>query len=278
MALVTLISVTNLVVLVAAYVQTPGGLVFTGNLGYGEDGAQHELWARQMWQHGRFPNLLTAEPTPKGWFFSPLEWLEGGLRALTELPYPVVTALVGLACTPVFAWGLVRLARRAGIRWPCSAAVVAAFAGGFGPLLQWAHDLGAPGVSAPLVHAAVSASGDATPAAAGIGAYQLLVVVVLLGLVAGVDGDRRGFPAAGIAFAVLASIYPFYTPVLGVDRVASLLLWSRRLGRGPTRRGWRGCSCRPRSRRSITWCCRASTPSSPGSRRSTTCRCCRRRC
>jgi hypothetical protein len=234
MAAGTTVTLALVVLLALAYARTRAGLVFTGNLAYGEDGAQHELWARQMWAHGRFPNLLTPEHVGRGWFFSPLEWAYGGLRALTTVPYAVVTAAVALVCTPFVVLGLIRLARRAAIPWPRTTAVLAVFAGGLGPIVAWAHDLGLPGLGSAVVHAAVSASGDATPAAAGIGPYQLLVVVALLGVARGGDGDDRGFRTAGLAFAGLAAVYPFYTPVLAVAFGIVVVSWHRRRGRGAT--------------------------------------------
>ena len=77
--------------------ETPG-LHFTGNLTYPEDIAQHEAWASEMAAHLRYQNLLTPEPTGRGWFFSPLELCFGVIQRATGIPYMVLRTGLVLLC------------------------------------------------------------------------------------------------------------------------------------------------------------------------------------
>ena len=73
---------------VAGYVL--GGSSFTGTPTppkYAADFAQHELWAKEMAEHGRFlVNFLTPERTAHGWFFSPLEFVLGVAERASGVP------------------------------------------------------------------------------------------------------------------------------------------------------------------------------------------------
>jgi hypothetical protein len=230
------IQLVELAMLAGGYIWRPKGSVFTGNVWYAEDGAQHEMWAREMWVHVFARNLLTPQPTSRSWFFSPLEWFYGGLRAITNVPYPVVTAVLGTLCVIPFVLGLIHLAWQTGVKRARICAVVAVFAGGFAPLVAGLRNLGLLHVNGDVLHQALSVSSDATPGAVGLGVNQLLIVAVLVGLAWGAAGRMKGFALAGIALAATAAVYPFYAPTLGVVTVVCLVLWRGSLGRERTTR------------------------------------------
>jgi hypothetical protein len=101
-----------------------------------------------MARHGRFlVNLLTPERTPHGWFFSPLEFALGLAERVTGLSYGVLNVVLALLAAPALAFGLVALARRAGLGRPLVPLHVALLAGSFQPLVLGLHRLGIPGWS-----------------------------------------------------------------------------------------------------------------------------------
>src|SRR5215468_10953962 len=102
----------------AGYLLAPPGWHFIGPSFYAEDAAQHEAWAAEMRTHLRYQNLLTPEPTPRGWFVSPLELVLGLAQRATALPYTVLVNALWLACAPALACGLMTVARRAGLSRP----------------------------------------------------------------------------------------------------------------------------------------------------------------
>jgi hypothetical protein len=212
------------------YLLAPAGLEFTGAPTYAEDAAQHEAFAAEMAMHLRYQNLLTPEPTPRGWFFNPLELTVGLAQRATALPYTVLANGLNLACAPVLAIGLMTLARRAGLSCSGGVAGVALLAGSFGPLVIWTAKLaGIPGDGTTLQ----SAGGDATPIFAGVTLYLMLVAFVLVALpVTSARDPARGFRLAGGPLFTLAAIYPFFIPTLGLTAGFCAMLWAKR-------RGWR---------------------------------------
>jgi hypothetical protein len=219
----------------AGYLLEPPGLHFTGAPTYAEDIAQHEAWAAEMAAHLRYQNLLTPEPTPRGWFFNPLELVLGLAQRATGLPYMVPGHALWLACAPALAFGLMTVARRAGLGRPGLAAVIALLAGSFAPLVHAAAMIG-------LVHGNVwtvrSVGGDATPIFAGPSPYLLLAVLTLVALPLGDTRDpARGFRLAGIALFALAAVYPFFIPTLGLTAGFCALVWAKQWGWRPILRG-----------------------------------------
>jgi len=224
----------------AGYLLEPPGLHFTGASTYAEDIAQHEAWAAEMAAHLRYQNLLTPEPTPRGWFFSPLELVLGLAQKVTALPYMLLANALWLACAPALAFALMTVARRAGLGRPGLAAVIALLAGSFAPLVHGAAMIGLMHGNAATVR---SVGGDATPIFAGPSPYLLLATLVLVALpVSAPQNPARGFRLAGIPMFVLAAIYPFFIPTLWLTAGFCALLWARRWGWRPMLRGiaWLG--------------------------------------
>jgi hypothetical protein len=209
-AAVAVVVVASVTPTLAGYLAAPSGWKFTGAIGYGEDLAQHEVWAEQMAQHGRYlVNVLTPEPTRSGWFFSPFELVMGLLERVTGLPYAVINAGLAIATIPLLTWGLLTLARRAGISPPGPAVVLALVAGSFAPVAVAASNLlGLPG-DKPIW---LAYSGDATPAVAGVWIYLTLAVLTLVALTD--EHVVRGFRRAGAILFVLGAVYPFFLPTL----------------------------------------------------------------
>jgi hypothetical protein len=215
----------------AGFLLEPAGLHFTGALTYPEDIAQHEAWASEMAAHLRYQNLLTPEPTARGWLFNPLELCFGLIKQATGIPYMVLWTGLGLLSAPPLAFGLITMARRAGLRRPGVAATVALLAGSFAPFERLAVMLG-------LVHSTTGTvqeiAGDATPTFVGaFGAYFYLslVVLVLVALPLGTAADAaRGFRFAGVPLSVLAMVWPFFVPTLGLTAILCALLWARSRG------------------------------------------------
>ena len=217
----------------AGYLLAPAGMHFTGAPVYNEDRAQHETWARQMAAHGRFQNVLTPEPTPRGWFVSPLDLLFG-LMARVGIPIPVTTRLLDLACAPFLAFALMTLARRAGVPRPGLAAVVSLLAGSLAPLLRVATLVGIP----VDLRTARLVGADATPVFALPGPYLLLAVLFLLALPTGESGDEaRGFRLAGGPLFLLALVFPFFVPVLWITAALGALFRARLRGSSRTTKG-----------------------------------------
>jgi hypothetical protein len=191
------------------YFLAPSGWTFTGAPTDAADWAQHELWAKEMAQHGRFlVNLLTPETTPTGWFLNPFEMLLGLVVAATHIPYPVVYRLSGVLVIPVLAWALATLARRAGLARPWPAVLVALLAGSLAP---WGMALGHVGIHVLREEWTVY-GGDATPAFAGVWVYLTLVALALVALLR--DDLVSAFRRAGAIVLVLGAIYPFFLPVM----------------------------------------------------------------
>lgn len=214
--------------ILAGYMFEPPGQHFTGAATYAEDLAQHEAWAAEMAAHLRYQNLFTPEPTPRGWFFTPLELLLGLFQKATGFPYMMLGLILGLVCSPLLAFSLMTMARRAGVGRPGVAAVSALLAGSFAPIVDGAARIG-------LVHGnpskIIGVGGDATPIFAGPSLYLLLSIVVLVALPLGdVQDPSRGFRFAGIALLPLAAIYPFFIPTLWLTAGFCALLWSKRWG------------------------------------------------
>jgi hypothetical protein len=211
------------------YVLEPPGLHFTGAPTYPEDVAQHEAWAAQMSAHLFYQNLLTPEPTPRGWFFSPLDMVVGFIQRITGLPYMVVGNAVWLASAPGLAFSLMTLARRAGLNWPGIAAIIALLAGTFAP---WVHGAAMIGLAYGQLALVQSVGGDATPIVAGPSPYLLFAVLGLIVLPkASAQNSAHGFRTAALAWVSLAAIYPFFIPTLWLTAGFCALLWS-------TQRGW----------------------------------------
>jgi hypothetical protein len=210
------------------YLLAPPGLHFTGAAVYAEDAAQHEAWATEMASHLRYQNLLTPEPTPRGWLIHPLDLFLGLLMRATGLPYMLLAKLFALALVPVLALGLLTLARRAGTPSPGIVAVIALLAGSFAPIAIGAARLGLVHGNLALVR---SVGGDATPMFTGAGLYLMLAVFVLIALPTGDAVDpTRGFRRAGVVLFALGTIYPFFVPVLWLTACFCALLWVKRWG------------------------------------------------
>ena len=214
------------------------GRSFTGTptpAKYAADFAQHELWASQMAQHGRFlVNLLTPERTPHGWFFSPLEFVLGVVQRASGLPYGVLNLVLALLAAPVLAVALVSLARRAGLDRPLVPLVVALCAGSFQPLVLAIHRLGVPGWS----HLS-GVGGGTSPLSAGAWPYLPLAVLTLV-LLAPVSYNRSGQPFRRAAVALFAEgcIYPFFVPTLWLTGALYAFLAARREGWRSVRGGF----------------------------------------
>ena len=211
------------------YLVKPRGLQFTGALVYPSDIAQHEAWASEMATHLTYQNLLTPEPTPRGFFLNPLDLGFGLIQRATGMPYMVLRTGLGVTCAPALAFALMHLARRAGLCRPGVAAVIALLAGSFAPLVDGAVKLGLIHKSTGLVELI---GGDATPTFIGptTGAYIYLLVAILV-LVAIPRGDAedpgRGFRLAGAALAIMAIVYPFFVPMLWLTAILCALLWAK---------------------------------------------------
>ena len=211
---------------------------------YNEDTAQHEAWARQMAAHGRFQNLLTPEPVPRGWFVSPIDLVFGLVEKGIGLPIPVTRSLLYLATAPLLAFALMTLARNAGIPRPGAAAVVSLLAGSLAPLLRAATLVGIPADFQTALHVGT----DATPIFARPSPYLLLAVLVLIALPLRDGRDAaRGLRVAGIPMFLLATVYPFFFPTLWITAMLWAVLWARRLGWWPVSKGllWLALSSAP---------------------------------
>lgn len=234
-AAIVLIVFASVAPFFAGYLLAPPGMHFTGAPTYAEDVAQHEAWAAEMAAHLRYQNLLTPEPTPRGWFFSPLELVLGLGQRATGLPYMALANALWLACSPALAFGLMTVARRAGLARPGVAAVIALLAGSFAPLVHGAAMIG-------LIHGDIttvrSVGGDATPVFAGPSPYLLLAILALAALPTGnAPHPAHGFRLAGITLFALATIYPFFIPTLWLTAGFCALLWARCWGWRPMLRG-----------------------------------------
>jgi hypothetical protein len=227
LAALSLVASLSVLPAFAGYIFEPRGLSFTGAATYADDLAQHELWAREMAAAGGYQNLLTPEPTSRGWFFSPLEFVLGVVQKLTSIPYPLVSALLVVACAPGVAVALVALARRSGIDRPHIAALVALLAGSFAPFVVAITKLGLLGNRKQGV---ISAGGSATPPFAGAGLELLLAAGVVLALAGASDDPARRFRRAGALCLVVGMIYPFYVPTLWLTAALCAALWARREG------------------------------------------------
>ncbi|HJY80205.1 MAG TPA: hypothetical protein VKK81_03875 [Candidatus Binatia bacterium] len=239
-AVIVLIVFVSVAQVPAGYLLAPPGLHFTGAPTYAEDVSVHELYAAQMAAHLRYQNLMTPEPTPRGWFFHPLDAVMGLAQKATGIPFMALVSAVALASAPALAFGLMTMARRAGLDRPGVAAVIALLAGSFAPLVHGAAMMG-------LIHGDIatvrSVGGDATPIFAGHSLYLVLVVFVLAALPMGDAQDpARGFRLAGILLFVLAAVYPFFIPTLWLTTGFCALLWARRWGWRPMLKGvgWLG--------------------------------------
>jgi hypothetical protein len=207
-----------------------GGASFTGSptpAKYVPDFAQHELWAREMSQHGRFlANLLTPEHTKPGWFVSPLELVLGLAQRATGIPYGVVNILVAVLGGIALALVLRVLAQRAGLERPGLPLLVALVAGSFQPLVLLAERLDMPGTS----HLA-GVGGDSSALTAGAWPYLPLAALVLLLLAGSRGAEPTGaFRRAGLALLVEAAIYPFFAPTLWLAGALYAALCARTLG------------------------------------------------
>jgi hypothetical protein len=213
--------------LVGYLLESPG-LHFTGAPTYAEDIAQHEAWAAQMAGHLRYQNLLTPEPTPRGWFFSPLELVIGLAQKATGIPYMMLVNVLWLACAPALAFGLMTVARRAGLEHPGLAAAIALLAGSFAPLV---HGAAMIGLVQGNVWTVRSVGGDATPIFGGPSPYLVLAVLTLVALpLCDTKDPGRGFRLGGIAMFALATVYPFFIPTLWLTAAFCALVWSKRWG------------------------------------------------
>jgi hypothetical protein len=231
---IVLIILCSVVPSLLGYLIEPRGLQFTGYLWDSPDMAQHEAWASEMAAHLTWQNLFTPEPTPRGLFFSPLELGLGLIQRATGIPYMVLQTVLVIACAPALAFSLMHLARMAGLSRPGAAAVVALLAGTFAPLVD-------RGVKLGLIHEnswvrlVDLIEPDAIPTF--IGAlnrayiYLFLAILVLVALPLGnMEHPGRGLRLAGVALLVMAMVYPFYVPTLGLTALFCALLWAR--GRG----------------------------------------------
>src|SRR5262249_49318792 len=117
-AVIVLIVFVSVAQVPAGYLLAPPGLHFTGAPTYAEDVSVHELYAAQMAAHLRYQNLMTPEPTPRGWFFHPLDAVMGLAQKATGIPFMALVSAVALACAPALAFGLMTMARRARLRRP----------------------------------------------------------------------------------------------------------------------------------------------------------------
>jgi hypothetical protein len=230
-AIIVFIVCVEVVPVFVGYLLEPPGLHFTGAATYAEDVAQHEAWAAEMAAHLWYQNLLTPEPSPRGWFLHPLEVLVGLAQRASGLPYMAITNAIELISAPALAFALMTVARRAGFARPGVAAVIALLAGSFAPLVDGAARLG-------LIHGDIatvrSVGGDATPIFAGCSFYLLLAVSVLAALPMGDTRDpSRGLRLAGIASFPLAAFYPFFIPALWLTAGCCAVVWARRWGWRP---------------------------------------------
>jgi len=241
MLLVSLTSVPSLV----GELRTPVGQQFTGAATYPEDVAQHETFAAEMATHLRYRNLLTPEPTQRGWFFTPLEFTLGFAHRVTGISYTALGIAIDLACAPALAFALMALARRIGLDHPGAAALIALLAGSFAPLVLGAARFGLTLGDPDIVR---RMGGDATPNFAGVGLYLLLTTLVLIALPGAASRDpARGFRRAGVALFALATIYPFFIPTLLLTVGLCALLWARQWGWRPMLGGvgWLGLFSAP---------------------------------
>lgn len=225
-AVIVLIVFVSTVPTFAGYVLEPTGSHFTVASRNAEDVAQHETWASEMAAHLRYQNSLTPEPTPRGWFLSPLEVGFGLIQRATGIPYMALWAGLKLACAPAMAFALMHLARGAGLSLPGAAAVIALLAGSFAPLVHGAAMLGLMHRSVATV---IGVGGTATPTVGGgTSPYLLPALLVLVALPLGAAKDSgRGFRLAGVALSVMAMLYPFFVPTLWLTAILCALLWAR---------------------------------------------------
>jgi hypothetical protein len=226
---VVLLVVMSAMPFIVGYALAPPGKEFTGALAYPQDDAQHEAWAAEMAMHVGFINVLTPEATARGWFISPIELVLGLSQRITGISYPVLRNVLGVACAPFLAFGLMTLARRSGVGRPGLTAVLALLVG---PLVPVLHLIGK--VASPALASVETEMGaDATPiyqASQGPGLYLLLGVLVLIALPRGSLRDpTRGFRWAGAAVCVVLAIYPFFGPALGLTAGLCALAWARQV-------------------------------------------------
>lgn len=233
----------------AGYLLEPRGLHFTGALVGAEDAAQHEAWASEMAAHLWYQNLFTPEPTPRGWFVSPLNLVLGLAQKATGLPYSALRDALTLACGPALGFGLMTLARRAGLGHPGAAAAVALLAGSFAPFGRIAARVGLlPQSREMLVEVGADATPVFTPVSSGPDVSLMLAVLVLVALPASHAEDPvRGFRWAGVVLLALAAVYPFFIPTLWLTAGLCALLWARQRGWRPMLRGvaWLGVISAP---------------------------------
>jgi hypothetical protein len=212
------------------YALAPPGTAFTGTLTYPQDDAQHEAWALEMSANLFYTNVLTPEPTPRGWFVSPVELLLGVAQRVTEIPYPVLRNLLGVICAPVLAFALMTLARRAELRYPGLVAVLALLVGTWAPVAQLLGNLGLPA----FARIQTELGADATPLyqlSQGPGLYLLLSALVLVGLSSGNVEELNGaIRWTGVAMFVALAVYPFFGPALGLTTGLYMVLCARRHG------------------------------------------------
>ena len=229
-ATVLLIVIISAAPFIVGYALAPPGMAFTGALTYPQDDAQHEAWALEMATHLWYTNVLTPEPTPRGWFVSPVELLLGIAQRITGIAYPVLRNLLGVICAPALAFALMTLARRAGLARPGLAAVLALLVGTWAPVVQLAGKIG----PSALARIQTELGADATPlyqASQGPGLYVLLSALVLVALSGANTGDTsRGFRWAGVAMFAALAVYPFFGPALGLTAGLCALLWARQQG------------------------------------------------
>jgi hypothetical protein len=217
------------------YLIEPRGLQFTGSVTENQDLAAHEAYASEMAAHLTWQNLFTPEPTPRGLFVSPLDLFLGLIQRATGIPYMVLRFALAIACAPALAFSLMHLARSAGLSRPGAAAVVALLAGSFAPLVEGAYQLGLLHDHKYTVELVALIGTDATPtfigAVQGAYIYLLLATLVLVVLPMGNNEDPgRGFRRAGVALSVMAMVYPYYVPTLGLTVLFCALLWGRTRG------------------------------------------------
>jgi hypothetical protein len=245
-AVVVLIVFTSAAPWFVGYLFEPRDLHFTGGLFYHEDVAQHEAWASEMAAHFWYQNLLTPDPTPRGWFLHPLDMFFGLIQRAMGLPYMALWMGLVVVCAPALAFALMHLARRAGLSRPGIATVVALLAGSFAPLVLGAQMLG-------LIHKdtewILAVGGEATPISfAVVSTYLLPAILVLIAIPLGdVKDPERGFRLAGVPLAVMGIIYPFFVPTLLLTAILCALLWAKG-------RGWKS------TLKGIGWLCVWSGP------------------
>jgi len=235
---IVLIVFASTLPLFAGMLLAPPGLHFTGALASPPDIAQHEAWAFEMAAHLWYENLLTPEPTGRGWFCSLPEVCFGVVQRATGIEYMVLRAGLVLLCAPALAFGLMALARRAGVSRPGVAAAIALLAGSFGGVERAAVTLRMIGGTSGLAEVV---GRDAIPTAGGpfgVYFYLLPVVLVLVAVPSYTAADAaRGFRAAAVLLSIVAVTYPFFVPTLGLTAVLCALVWAKSRGWWPMLRG-----------------------------------------